>query len=405
MFRCGAVLFVSILPSLLALAQPSSNSRPEPKTLLHEIEQQYRAARYYQIEAVEEEVRESELSRFWYKSIQTAALGSQHQYRFAARNQVANWLQISDGTTEWTYSKTSDEYIEQSTPEAGPFRFKAPWDPAESQLIDAQDLLKRVPDLLARVRNPVFLSDEKVMIAGKPVLCYVLHGEAKRAMGWNPGVRSELTLWIDHQTRLLRKSRSVMSGPVILSLPDVNYTLTTVVTFPLVELAEPPADLFSLTLPKSAKKVTQFEDPFQPHGRNMAGQAAPAVNFKPANAKPFTLQSMVGKPVLLEFWATWCGPCREAMPSLEKLYPKLATEGVAVLTVDEDNEAGTAERFLSEHHANWTNIHDEDGDIGSAFPGNGIPEFVVINRDGTIVGSKSGFDKRWLDITVAQALR
>jgi thiol-disulfide isomerase/thioredoxin len=404
MFRWVAVLIASTMTLLATNGQSFSQSRPDPKTLLVDVSQQYKAASFYRIDAVAEEERDGDLSRNWQKTIRSAAVGRNKKYRFVAQTQGANWLQVSDGATELVYRKLGNEYIEHPAA-AKPFRFKAPWDFTESQLIDAQDLKKEVADLLSMIRYPKYSSDETLMLSETPVTCYVVEGKMHGGIGWNSKVQAQVTVWIDQKTKLVRKIRTVMSGPVIMNEPDVNYTVTTVVTYPIAQMSEPSAALFTVTVPPDANRVMSFPDPFHPKGTNLAGQNASDITFKPPDGPAFTLRSLAGKPVLLEFWATWCAPCLEAMPSLEKLYPRLEAEGVAVLTVDEDNEPVTAANFLREHHSKWTNIHDEEGDIGSAFPGNGIPEFVVIDRRGTIVGSKSGFDESWLKKTVQQAQR
>ena len=389
----------------VAKNQSLSQERPDPKTLLSDISQRYSAASFYRIDAVQEEERVGDFSRDWQKTISSAAAGRDKKHRFIAQTQAGNWLQVSDGTTELVYRKAGNEYM-QLPAAAKPFQFETPWDFNQWPLMDAQELKKEVSDLLSMIRSPKYLNDETLMLSEKPVTCYVVAGKMHRGVGWGPKVQApQITVWIDEKTKLVRKTRTVMSGPVIINEPDVNYTQTTTVTYPIAELSEPPAALFSVMTPVGANRVVSFPKPSYPTVTSLDGQNAPAVTFTPSDGRPFTLQSLAGKPVLLEFWATWCGPCMEAMPSLEKLYPKLQAEGFTVLTVDEDNEPETAARFLREHHSNWTNIHDEDGDIDSAFTGNGIPQFVVIDRRGKIVGSKSGFDESWLEKTAAQAQR
>jgi thiol-disulfide isomerase/thioredoxin len=99
------------------------------------------------------------------------------------------------------------------------------------------------------------------------------------------------------------------------------------------------------------------------------------------------------KPILIEFWATWCGPCVRAFPALEKLYSEVGKNGVTVITIDEDEEAQKAELFFAKRgKPTWTNYHD-DGEINRAFPGAGLPQFVLIDTSGRIVYSASGFDE------------
>jgi thiol-disulfide isomerase/thioredoxin len=114
-----------------------------------------------------------------------------------------------------------------------------------------------------------------------------------------------------------------------------------------------------------------------------------------------SLRSFQGRPVLLDFWATWCGPCVESMPSVKRLYSEATKYGLVMLSIDEDEDAKKATDFLSENKDLWPNFHD-DGEIARSFPNEGIPHFVLIDSAGTVVFSRSSFDEPALRTAIAK---
>ncbi|QNI33597.1 TlpA family protein disulfide reductase [Alloacidobacterium dinghuense] len=144
-----------------------------------------------------------------------------------------------------------------------------------------------------------------------------------------------------------------------------------------------------MSLPPDAKLIAKFSD--NPFGPDMTGETAPDVQLVAADGKRTPLSSYRGKPVLLDFWATWCTPCVVSMPKLADLNHDAASKGLVLLSVDEDEEEKTATDFLAKHQYTWPNTHD-DGKIGDAFKKLGIPLVVLIDAQGKIVFYKSGED-------------
>jgi thiol-disulfide isomerase/thioredoxin len=120
-------------------------------------------------------------------------------------------------------------------------------------------------------------------------------------------------------------------------------------------------------------------------------QPAPQVGFTDTDGKPMTLADFKGKPVVVNFWATWCQPCIKEMPSLDRL--QAALDGrLAVAAVSEDR--GGAKRvgpFVAEMALTKLNIYlDPKGDVGHAFNVRGLPTSIVIDAKGMVVGQVEG---------------
>jgi len=121
-----------------------------------------------------------------------------------------------------------------------------------------------------------------------------------------------------------------------------------------------------------------------------AGSAAPqfrAVTTTPgAPVTPKSLADYKGQVVVLNLWATWCGPCRSEMPSLEKLYQELGPKGLKVVAVSIDNP-GMEEAirdFKKEFGLTFDVLYAPDGKIQYDYQATGYPETFIIGRDGVI---------------------
>ena len=104
-----------------------------------------------------------------------------------------------------------------------------------------------------------------------------------------------------------------------------------------------------------------------------------------------SLADFTGQVVLLNFWATWCGPCVREMPSLDRLQAALGPEGLEVVAVSEDRKPALAEAFLVEHQlGNLALYLDPRGKVAQAFGLRGLPTTYLIDRQGRMVGGLQG---------------
>jgi cytochrome c biogenesis protein CcmG/thiol:disulfide interchange protein DsbE len=114
----------------------------------------------------------------------------------------------------------------------------------------------------------------------------------------------------------------------------------------------------------------------------LIGKAAPEIDGKTIEGKPFDLTRYDGEWVLVNFFATWCVPCRQEHPELVKLAEGDQTNVVSVVFQD---DPGTVKAFLKEHGGNWPVVNDPSGKVTLEYGVPKIPESYLIAPDGTVV--------------------
>lgn len=295
------------------------------------------------------------------------------------------------------------EYKKEDTPVRGPTHFESSGLLTFLGLTDAQDIVKDLSELPSSVRSASYLADETLTLNGRQITCYVIEAQGGYHPGWSSDTTLQLTVWVDKENHLIRKLRERMEGRLIVNDPQGHRISdkTTVYGMADLDVSAIPNNLFAFSPPPTARLVEEFQKPG--HGQwdaLLVDKAAPDVNFNSMDGKVIPLKSFQGKPVLLDFWATWCGPCLESMPSLTALYREAVKHGLVMLSIDEDDDAAKAADFLFKNHGPWPNFHD-DCEIVRLFPNHGIPHFVLINSAGKVVFSNSGFDENSLRAALA----
>lgn len=97
--------------------------------------------------------------------------------------------------------------------------------------------------------------------------------------------------------------------------------------------------------------------------------------------KPWTLSQLHGKVVLVNFWATWCPPCRMEMPDLDALYTRFKNQGLIILAIS-DEESAKVTTFLSDHHVSYPVLLDPDRKVNDRLRVQGIPKTFIFDRQG-----------------------
>jgi thiol-disulfide isomerase/thioredoxin len=109
------------------------------------------------------------------------------------------------------------------------------------------------------------------------------------------------------------------------------------------------------------------------------------------SGNPLDLERLRGKVVVVDFWASWCEPCRHSFPWLNEMQAKYADRGLVIIGVNVDRDGAEAERFLRETPARFRIVYDPAGALATRYDVPGMPSSYVIGRNGDIVARHIGF--------------
>ncbi len=168
---------------------------------------------------------------------------------------------------------------------------------------------------------------------------------------------------------------------------------------------------FIAALTGSTAAIYTFKGGFSQHERNSAtvvvgstgmlrleipkaATPAPEFELKDTAGMVVRLSELRGKVVFLNFWATWCPPCIEEMPAMEKLHQEFGQEGLIILAVNFQERLDRVKQFFSEHNLTFTGLLDSDGKVAEMYQAWALPVSVIINKRGEIAARAIGI-KDW----------
>jgi thiol-disulfide isomerase/thioredoxin/outer membrane lipoprotein-sorting protein len=369
-----------------------SHSEVDPLILLNHVATTYANADTFHIEAIEEKVQVSgnQLSRSWQKTFFTGIRRNGNRFYLESRSGHGSYIQVADGKTEWLYDADTKQYVERPVAPNGP-TFSKDYD-GIGGLANVWAIPLVLETEAVSYKSAKLLSQQTIHVGSHDFACYVVYvtsDDSKKSAGAD--YHFERTYWIDKGGKVVRKvvDRAKTSMPTGgMALEDETTILYPVADFP----SHDADDVFNFRPPREAVKVATLDPtgPSVPHSVSaVLGRPAPKAQILAGNGTVISLGSYRGKPVLIDFWATWCGPCVMRMPDIERLYALLKNAGLTVISIDEDADAQTATAFLARHQYTWTNYHDQDGELQKAFRADYIPLTVLIDAEGTVTFDSS----------------
>lgn len=132
-------------------------------------------------------------------------------------------------------------------------------------------------------------------------------------------------------------------------------------------------------------------------GHPLIGKPAPDIDLLTLEGEQVTLSGLRGRPVLINFWATWCIPCRDEFPLLVGAYQEHAAEGLEILGIVHDDTAAAARDFAAELGATWPMLDDADDVAWADYVGVGMPTSLFVDPQGIVRAfSLGGFNESGL---------
>jgi peroxiredoxin len=117
---------------------------------------------------------------------------------------------------------------------------------------------------------------------------------------------------------------------------------------------------------------------------------APAFTLTTSQGEQMSLDDMGGKVVLLDFWATWCGPCKESLPEIQRIAQKFADQPFVVISISSDKDESAWKNFIQRNRMTWPQYRDANGALSRAYSVSTIPHYFSIDTDGVLQSVKVG---------------
>ena len=117
---------------------------------------------------------------------------------------------------------------------------------------------------------------------------------------------------------------------------------------------------------------------------------APAFEVTALDGTKFNLDNMQGHVVLIDFWATWCGPCNEELPHVKKIAKEFAAQPLTIISISWDKDEAKWKEFINQHEMTWLQYRDADHKLSERFGVNAIPHYFTIDSDGILTAEMLG---------------
>ena len=134
------------------------------------------------------------------------------------------------------------------------------------------------------------------------------------------------------------------------------------------------------------------------------GKPAPAFKLLDVDEKTYTLADYKGKPLIVNFWATWCPPCRKEIPSMNRAWSKIKNEGIAMVAINVGESSDEVFSFTAEYPIDFTVLLDQTGSISRTWPINGLPSTFIIDTEGNLVYQAVG-GREWDSDEILDVIR
>ncbi|MNK03636.1 Thiol-disulfide oxidoreductase ResA [compost metagenome] len=238
-----------------------------------------------------------------------------------------------------------------------------------------------------------YIADQEMELLNTEILA--ARNYMKKDTSWFTYLRTNGLIRQKADFEALRLKQLIKANP---NNPAVVYLLSMLST-------DKEPEFFSAELLKLMNLYPQLEEAKQLKREFLAqnaiknalkkGSVIPHIAYNDPSGKAVDINSFKGKYVLIDFWASWCGPCRKAIPEIKELYSKYKENGLEVLSVSVDTDNAAWRKAMSEENMPWPQVLSPDKNKTMAsFMIIGIPTLYLIDREGKIVEKYTGFSAK-----------
>lgn len=302
---------------------------------------------------------------------------SQGRWREKSVTGSGNFIKVFDGAELFSLEEGGDEYVRvkyRSKKEGDPS--PVPYGAGEPDWAKSFEVERR-PCGLPKLNHPCVLLEA-------PLKPWTHVNSPSNITHMRQG--SERIL-LDMETGLLLSSRAIqlIEGPRSSYQSDVAYTLERM-TYGVAgeaSLFRPPDGDMKEVKELSAWNAARIK-------KKLVGNPAPELAMTDIEGKPVKLAALKGKTVLLDFWTTWCPPCRADAPALDKLYSKYGGKDLAIVGISVSEDRVIVEKFLKEHPHSFSIVLTTENEMPRPYQIGVFPTYIVINGDGTVASASEG---------------
>jgi peroxiredoxin/outer membrane lipoprotein-sorting protein len=296
---------------------------------------------------------------------------------FRLVHDVVGMTVVSDGEYTWTWMSMGNQYTRQSAIPIGRGGDRGSVQPA-GNLLEEGAFLSSYANLDIKSLTPSIVGREVIRSGDRDVECEVV-----RVTHVNPpeleSVMGPDTFWVDAERALVVRSRELYRG----TTQGHEVTVRTAIDFDtMIHDQAPPDSMFVFVPPEGAREVERFGPAGIP-AADMTGKYAPEFALPGLNGRTHRLADFRGQVVLIDFWATWCRPCRAELPVIEGLYRRYRERGLVVMAITTEKEK-VAASFIRKNDYTFPVLIDQESDAYDKYRVNSIPVVVIVGRDGKI---------------------
>ncbi len=373
-----------LLAASMGWAQPSD----DPAALLSQAASTYHDASNLQLRGVKVREQHDDFVDSVTRAPFHLALTPDNRFHQDSRTETGDVIQVCDGEKHWTYTAQTNKYS------------SAPGTPNPTFLFDtAVDLRYMTAGLL----GAKFLRQESLDAGGAQHFCDVIEAHYERPRQSPTTEFGDVVFWIDHQSHLVWKTRMPVSVQTGALGARISYFETTL--YSEVRLGENlPDSIFTFTPPPGSLE----QSPNAADARTaLLGHAAPDFKLRGLDGAETQLSALKGQVVLLDFWATWCGPCRMTMPKLNNLSKKFKKQDVVIMGIDDNEDEQTVRNFVQKNKYEYTILLSSrrTDSVMDGYLVHGLPTLVVIDKNGLVADYKVGYGHETEDDLRADLVR